>query len=435
MRLNALVILLVATVGIIPLAARASDGADASDGAHVGGTLRGFGYFRYFTAPDTTNPSITALSAVIDGETARWNGFRLGASIAGASTLGTISSNPDKVMTLLMGMKNNRTTWTQAYAEYGSGPFVVRLGDQYLNTPWVNDNTPLMIPASYEAAMVSWQPSQHWNVQGFRVFEWRSDTSDRYFHDNMYYPVDYRGNTNYSSFGLLPGDARQANGTWALGGTFTAGAWTASAWYYDFLGFARLAYASGSYTFSTGTGIDPFVKVQYATESTGSDNILIENRVEQFGVVGSRVKSRASGFDAGVNFSRGSFDVAYNNIAHHAGAFGGGAVVAPYQGYTPSDPLYTSGMTSGLIERGPGHAWKATAAFQFFNGHLTVQPSYTYFQTSLVPSAHNVHLDIDYVFTSGPLKGLTLRNRWERDSDGPNGGSIVNERILAIFKF
>jgi hypothetical protein len=108
----------------------------------------------------------------------------------------------------------------------------------------------------------------------------------------------------------LPLTAKQTSGTWALGSTYVNGGLKAQGWYYDFLDFARMGYADGSYVFNTGTGFDPVIGLQGLTESGGgSDNVLVANKLKINGVAGTNVKSRAWGADLGVVIPNGRFDL------------------------------------------------------------------------------------------------------------------------------
>lgn len=242
----------------------------------------------------------------------------------------------------------------------------------------------------------------------------------------------------YGGIGGLPASARAARGTWALGTTYGIGGFKAQAWYYDFLGFARMGYVDGSYTFKTGSGFDPFVAAQYMDETGGGSNILVENAVKLLGVSGSKVKSQAWGVDAGIKIPHGQFDLSYNKINQQNDAVGGGAIISPYTDAYATDPLYTTSMIRGLVEQGPGHAWKAKFAYGFLNDRLLLMVAYAKYTTLLRGDSHNTYIDVTYKLDNW-LKGLSVRNRWERSSGGtglnPGNGSFTYNRVMIDYKF
>jgi len=217
-----------------------------------------------------------------------------------------------------------------------------------------------------------------------------------------------------------------------------ANGFAGQAWYYDFINFAHMGYLEGGYTFKTGSGFDPFVKAQYLDESGGAGTTLVVNQAPLFGVPGSRVKSSAWGGDVGVNIPHGSFDVAYNKIGTHNGAVGDGAIISPYTAAYATDPLYTTSMIRGLVEQGPGHAWKGKFTYKLLNDQLLLMVAYAKYTTQLRGSSHDAYLDITYNF-DGKLKGLSLRDRWERANGGlglnPGNGSFTYNRVMITYKF
>jgi hypothetical protein len=96
-------------------------------------------------------------------------------------------------------------------------------------------------------------------------------------------------------------------------------------------------------------------------------------------------------------------------------------------------------MIRGLVETGPGHAWKAKASYNFFDNKLQLVTSYAQYNTDLRGNSHNIYFDIVYNMDS-VLKGLTLRNRWERSTGGsgnlnPGNESFTYNRLMISYKF
>jgi hypothetical protein len=441
MRTKIVAAAIAAVLGTTSIGAHADALSDIFTQGHIDGELRAYNFNRIY---DTTKvPDARAFSGalLLNAKSGTFGGgFSLGASLVTANSFGTQSDNIAKVDTTLMGPNDSVTALSQAYAQYQQGMVLVRGGYQYLNTPWMGGSDSRVIPASYNALLVDVTPVKGWDVIGLRSFGWKSRTSSGYTSDNLYYPSTYDGDLMYGGLGGLPSTARSANGTWALGTTYGVGGLKAQGWYYNFLNFAHLGYVDGSYTFKTGTGFDPVLAAQYVTETGGSDNTLVSNQAKLFGVAGNSVKSRAWGADLGVVIPNGRFDVFYNKISQEAGAVGGGAIISPYTAAYATDPLYTTSMIRGLVEQGPGHAWKAKAAYNLFDNKLQLVAAYAKYTTELRGTSHDVYLDIIYNL-DGYLKGLSLRDRWERSTGGtgtglnPGNESFTYNRVMISYKF
>lgn len=413
---------------------------DAFTQGHVDGELRLYFFSRIYGDPDTPNARALSGALLLNARTGTFGGgFSLAASVASANAFGTQPNDVAKRDGTLMGLDNSLTALTQAYAQFQRGIFELRVGDQYLTTPWMEGSDVRMIPASYQAVAFRFTPLDGWQIQAIRSFGWKSRTSDSYHFDNLYYPSTFRGDTMYGNGGGLPDTARAARGTWALGTTYSIGGLKVQGWYYDFLRFARMRYVDGSYTFRTGTGFDPFVAVQYVGENGGgAHNILAANAVPLFGVAGNKVDNSTWGTDVGVNIPHGEIDASWNQIARHSGAIGDGALISPYTSGYGSEPLYTTSMIRGLVDQGPGHAWRLQATYRLLDDRLQLQAAYARYTTYLSGDSHDLYFDITYKL-DGWLKGLSLRNRWERASGGiglnPGNRAFTYNRLMIDYQF
>ncbi|WP_426700792.1 hypothetical protein ACPPVV_15645 [Rhodanobacter sp. Col0626] len=427
-------------LGTICSNAHANDLNDIFAQGHVDGEIRAYNFNRIYETNTVPDASALAGSVLINARTGTFGGgFSLVGSLASANSFGSQSNNTAKVDASLMGLDDSVSALSQAYLQYENHWLTFRGGYQYLATPWMGMADSRVIPASYEALSVDVKPADGWDIYGIRSFGWKSRTSSGYTSDNLYYPSTYDGDTMYGNNGALPATARSANGAWAFGTSYTNGGLKTQAWYYNFMRFARLGYVDGSYTFKTGTGFDPFVAAQYVTETGGSDNILVDTRTRFLGLPGDRVKSKAWGANVGVVIPNGRLEVAYNKIAQQDGAIGSGALISPYTVTYAADPLYTTSMLRGLVEQGPGHAWKAKVAYNLFDQKLQLAAAYTKYTTDLRGDSHDLYFDIIYKL-DGYLKGLSLRDRWERSSGGinnlnPGNESFTYNRLMIDYKF
>jgi hypothetical protein len=433
--------LVAAMMGLLAASGAAhADGDIFSDG-HVDGDLRLYNFNRLYASKTTPNASAFSVAALINAQTGTFlTGFSIGGSFATANSLGTHSNELAKIDTTLAGPNNSIGTFSQAYLQYQHGMFLFRGGYQYLtDDPWMGNNDSRIIPSSYNALKVQVTPLTGWSLFAIREYSWKSRTSGGMFADNLYYPSKYDGDSMYGNNGSLPLHARSAPGTWEGGTTYVHGGLNAQLRYYDFLKFARTAYAVGSYVFDTGTGFNPVVGAQYMAQNAGADNRFAETGTKLFGVAGNHVKSRAIGGDLGVVIPNGRFDLYYNKVAREQGAVGGGAVISPYTANYGTDPLFTTSMIRGLVETGPGRAWKGKFTYDLFDKKLELTAAYAKYMTAYRGNSHDLYFDVIY-HLDGYLRGLTLRDRWELSNGGidnlnPTNKTFVYNRVMIDYKF
>ena len=438
MRKHLLGLAVAATLGVTSLAAHADALSDIFTQGHIDGQLRTYYFSRLFDASTVPDASALSGAALINLQSGSFGGgFSLGASFLTANSFGTQSNNPARIDSTLMGNSNSVSALGQAYVQYQNALMQLRAGYQYLNTPWMGQSDSRVLPASYNAVSAVFKPARGWDVYALRSFNWKSRTSGGYYADNLYYPATYNGDAMYGGLGGLPATAHQANGAWALGTSYGVAGFKGQAWYYDFFNFARMGYLEGSYTLKTGTGFDPFVGAQYVDESGSANNFLVSNSAALFGVPGTSVKSRVWGVTGGVIIPNGRIDLGYNKVGSEAGAVGGGAIISPYTAAYATDPLYTTSMIRGLVEMGPGHAWKAKVTYNLLK-NLQVIAAYAKYTTQYRGNSHDVYFDVIYNL-GGYLKGLTLRNRWERSVGGwnlnPGNKPFTYNRVMISYQF
>jgi hypothetical protein len=414
---------------------------DIFSSGHVDGDLRLYNFNRLYASKTVPNASAFSIGALINAQTGTFlTGFSVGASFATANSLGTHSDQLAKIDTTVAGPNNSIAAFSQAYLQYQHGIFLFRGGYQYLaDDPWMGNNDARVIPSSYNALKVQVTPLTGWNLFAVREYSWKSRTSEGMYADNLYYPSKYDGDSMYGNNGSLPLHARSAPGTWEGGTTYVGHGVNAQLRYYDFMHFARSAFAMGSYVFDTGSGFNPVFGAQYLAQNYGADNRFTETGTKLFGVAGNHVKSRVIGGDVGVVIPNGRFDVFYNKVAHQQGAVGGGALISPFTTNYASDPLYTTSMIRGLIESGPGHAWKGKFTYDLFDKKLELATAYAKYFTYYRGTSHDLYVDVIY-HLDGVFKGLTLRNRWELSNGGidnlnPTNKTFVYNRLMIDYKF
>lgn len=438
-------IVALSTLGLVASGAVYADDSyglnDIFTNGHVDGDLRLYNFNRLYDSKTTPNASALSAAALINAQTGSFlGGFSVGASFVTANSFNTHSDTLAKIDTTLAGPNNSLGAFSQAYLQFQRDMVLFRGGYQYLaDDPWMGNNDSRVIPSSYKALMVQITPLTGWKLFAIREYSWKSRTSSGMYEDNLYYPSKFAGDSMYGNNGSLPLHSLSAPGTWEGGTSYVNGGLSAQLRYYDFMNFARTGYGVGSYVFQTDTGFNPVIGAQYLTQNYGSDNRFTENSTKLFGVGGDRVKSQAIGGDLGVVIPNGRFDIFYNKLAHEAGAVGGGALISPYTTNYATDPLYTTSMIRGLVEAGPGRAWKGKFTYDLFDKKLELTAAYAKYITDYRGRSHDLYFDVIY-HLDGYLRGLTLRDRWELSNGGignlnPTNQTFVYNRVMIDYKF
>ncbi|MDE2195994.1 MAG: OprD family outer membrane porin [Gammaproteobacteria bacterium] len=319
-------------------------------------------------------------------------------------------------------------TLGQAYLQWKQDSVLIRAGNQLMNTPWMGASDSRMVPATYQGVLADFTLMQGVDLIVAREYRWKSRTASAFSATTLY---------NANGFANIYGGAPNAsvgtqsgNGTATAGLTYKDGGANAQVWYYKFYDLTNAAYADGSYTFHTGSGIAPVIGAQYLHESNSTNNLLAAS-----------VNNSTYGVMAGVNFSGDSLAVSYNKISNSTGDFKNGGIVSPYSAGYATDPLYTTSMTAGLVEKGVGNAWKLAGTFYFVDKQLRLITSYARYNTQ--PNfADTNESDVDLTwFFSGDLKGFSVRNRLgivhglNGSFGSPNLGTFYFNRVMLEYDF
>ena len=406
----------------------------------IGGQIRSYYFSRLYGAsgPNTFNQDAYSLGGMLNIQTAPFlGGFGVGVSFYTANALGAnnLSGAPayPHLDTTLMGPQQSVNALGQAYLQYAVPKrLLIRAGDQVINTPWLNNSDSRLLPATYQGVYAEYSPFHEVKLYGLREFRWKSRTSGNYYKDNLYYPATFSGDTLYGGTAALSASAPQTSGTLAFGVSTQVMGLKAQAWYYDFYQFANTFYSDANYTLKTGTGLDPFIAAQFMRQ--WSNNSLLDGtRLNNSPVSATSVSNTSWGVQAGLNYTRlnsiiggGQLAWSYNEILPHAGAVGGGAIVSPYTVGYATDPLYTTSMIRGLVEQGPGNAWKVKWTQNLFDKQVLLMAAFARYHTYFQGASNDTYLDLTYFFP-GKLKGLSIRDRVEvSNGQGAYNGFLSN---------
>lgn len=413
------------------------------DQSKVSGVIRAYDFNRDYGSTITPNQDAFSLGGIVNLKTAKFLGhLHAGVSLFTAHSFGlnNFSDNGAHLDSTLIGKAYSISGLTQAYLAYSDHWFDMKVGDQVINTPWLGASDSRIVPATYQGIYADFKPVDGMNLYALRVFRWKGRTATGYYRDNLYYAPTWSGDQSYGGAGGLGTDAPATQGAVAVGASYGFDGAKLAAWYYGFEQFANMAYIDGSWKIHTGFGFSPYIGAQYVRE--WKNNSML-NGIKFDGLKpGSGANSLVYGLKFGVaTKSLGNLMLGYNDVASKAGAVGGGGIVSPYTANYTTDPLYTSSMIDGLVEQGPGHAWKIKYTKKFMGNHLDFATAFARYHTVFNGNSNNAYGDVQYHF-SGMLKGLTLRYRIEdlvfgdkTNNSSGKGITFIYSRIMVQYKF
>jgi hypothetical protein len=393
---------------------------------HVDGNIRSYFFDRLFTKPGLHDQPAFSLGGMINVETASFfNGFGLGATLYTAQGLGiNHSDDSGEVDRTLPG--KSVTVLGQAYVQYQHPMMLLRFGDQLITTPWVNPADSRMIPATYQGTYFSLHPSElsDWSLQAMRLVRFKGRPKDAFSRTNLYNDSDNLG----SPINRLLGT--HDHGTLAGALSYKNGDLLAQLWGYRFYDYADLIYANVNYMLPKGVlyfDIQPILGIQYADQSPTGDDLI--------GSINSgEIETNAFGILAGAKVHDFQMTVAYNYISTRADGFKNGDIISPYTTNYSSDPLYTTSMIAGLIEKAAGHAYKISALYNLYNEHLKLAASYAkYYTDPFTPNTEETNFDVTYL-PPQLKKNLSLRYRFGMLEDNPAYGRFDYHRVMVEYR-
>lgn len=386
-------------------------------GVHVSGNIRAYSFSRNYNSQMTDLRS-TSLGGKIKAEMQNRDGFggALGVYIAQDVGLNNHAQNNKYINPLLMGTNYGIYTLGEAYLQYQQAGWLVRIGNQTIDNPWINPADGFMIPNFYQAGIVSFQPAEGVQIEGERILAFKNRTASGFSNSNLFaLPYD---NPHYTG---------SDNGAAVLGASYKGDSGHAKTWLYRFNDFAKMAYLQGGYKWQ-GSDFSPYADFQYMRETGDGAQLL--------GVV----DSKAYGVKTGIAFPKklGSAYFAYNRVpANPLAGVSNGNLLSPYTQVYNTDPLYTTVMNYGLVSsRGAGHAWKIGSNIKLFDQKLDAELSYSrYYTLPYVANVDAYMLDIAYR-PDGLFSGLIIRDRLGIEHGNPNwGGAYLDNRIMLQYGF
>lgn len=386
----------------------------------VDGNLRTYYFQRNFSKPNLPNQKAFSFGGKLNALTEDcFDGFRLGATAYTAQPLGLNAHNPNKVDMTLPGKPV--TTLGQAFLQYENNDFLARMGNQLISTPWLNEADSRMIPAAYQGFYAKMSPMTDFDLMAMRMVRFKSRIKGGFSKTNLYSPINQ--GTPINALGN-----QKVIGTLALGAQYKHCDFKAQIWGYQFYNIAKLYYGDVSYTMDTDTLVRPIIGAQIGHEHNDGNPVFNAAGV-------AKKNSDIYGALFGAEIADGSVTIGYNKIPKHTGSFQNGNIISPYTAGYAVDPLYTTSMIAGLIDKSAGSATKGTVQYDFFEKQLHFLVSYARYKTDpFTPNTSEANFDVTYK-PNEQCKNLSLRYRWGLLRHNPAFGRFIYNRLMVQYDF
>lgn len=341
------------------------------------------------------------------------------------------------------------STFYEAYVQYNKNGLFTRVGNQVINTPWTNASDSRLKPVAFQGADVSYKLGTHFSVEAMDMDRFQPRTTNDFLQSNL-----LTGAANELPYGAAPITNPAANtGGFHYGRIgYTAPNFTSNLHYYHFDDLANFAWLDGKYTFSHAR-FAPFIAIQAGDErNTGSSVVgqinsqvygaqlgvnVTKNVVFTMGtdVIPRKIQNLPAGEVCTAATGQIKQSQTYPNpgagffvptaapqcIANPNGTYSVeyGGLASPYTDSYATDPLFTTSLTQGMVDRrAPGSSEKVALTYTSTNKRLVLAVSrawYDYGYTGFPDQTAETNGDAMYYLRptgAGPYHGLLLRYRY-----------------------
>ena len=267
------------------------------------------------------------------------------------------------------------------------------------NSPWLSyyQNNALNL-VTYQGIIANIHPSGGWLITAL-AFNGIQRLGQTGFSDQTMYNY----NQSYNDYGIEAIGNNGSPGTLAIGTSWSTKSndFNFRLWGYQFQNYANLAYADSNLKLPVNQNLNFTISAQGGIEvgDGGDNNVFTQANL-------GSVNSNFVGLQLGLNYGIFSLQGSYNTIWGGSNSFDGGNIVSPDTYGIQTDPLYTQGWVTGMVELSGGNAYKIAPSLSLLGGNLQIGPSYEYFATSTVPSISEY--DIQMIYNIPEVKGLTV---------------------------
>jgi hypothetical protein len=331
------------------------------------------------------------------------------------------------------------STFYETYLQYEKNGLFARVGDQVLNTPWANASDSRLKPYAFQGADVAYELDPHVTLEVIDVTRFQPRTSSDWLQSTVQTgattELPHTANTPATTGGFQYGRLGYASGNL-----------TTNLHYYHYENIGNLAWLEGKYVFSH-EKLKPWIAIQGGEERNAGSAVL------------GQINAQALGMQVGVNVTKNLVLTAAGDvIPHHVQSLGQGtcnvgtgqitpAQTFPNSGYfvganvpqcfknpsgtyslasggfvspytVASDPLFTTSITQGMIERGAGSSEKLGLVYTSTDKRLIVSLSrafYDYGFNNFPDQTTETNVDAIYRVNRvrpGVYRGLMLRYRY-----------------------
>ncbi len=363
------------------------------------------------------------------------------------------------------------STLYEAYLQYKDATLYGKIGDQLLNTPWANSSDTRLKPEAYQGGDFSYKVNRGWTVEAAYIDRFESRVDSAFVNSTLLTATNQADAPGPGANLLIPKYSAVTTNGFAYGRLgFSSGPLAANLHVYDFLNIADVEWLDAKYSPAAETAYKPYVAFQAGNEANAGSGVLGKINSQVVGLQGGATVAQnldvTLGFDfipqksdtlalpAGIACAAvpaqppvkapagnqivvtnrtplmyflptgGTPDCIDNANGTTTVYYGGWA--SPYTDSYTSDPLFTTSMTAGMIERrSSGTSGKIAATWWGDNKQIRLITSFALYaygnNTTGVAPSHEVDIDGTYFFNrvtkNGPYKGLLLRHRYgDRDN-------------------
>lgn len=385
----------------------------------MNGKIRAYNFNRIYQNSSQPNQAAFGLSGQFNfvaklGQ----SDFSVIGSLFSSQSLGLNSSNPRKIDNTLPGYTINSIA--QSYLQYQTLKYLARLGNQRIETPWLSSSDSRLLPAAYQGFYGTVNLDKNFAISGLRITRFKSRTADTFTRTNLYNTENYGGN------GIAQYGDEHNNGASALGLDYVLQGVRLKTWVYQFNHLANLAYADIKYLKES--DLKPFMAIQLFHQWRDG-----KNKFQPF-TEGS-IKANGFGLQTGLEMKKANIALGYNSIFKNVKGFKQGDLISPYTAGYASDPLYTTSMMGGLVEKGAGYALKCMLGYKAYQDKLSFNTSFAkYYTEPFYNNTHEFDLSVGYLF-SETLEGLKATYRTGALYGNLSTGYSISSRIMLEYEF
>jgi hypothetical protein len=330
------------------------------------------------------------------------------------------------------------STLAEAYLQYKDKHLYAKIGDQLFNSPWANASDSRVKAVYFQGADVKVNAGGGWSIGLTRMTQWQSRVSSA-FNKSTLLTINSNGSIKPTD-GFLLGDVAYAH----------AKDFSADVNLYQYYDLGQMVWAEGKWNPMSTSKLNPFVALQYGSESDIGARLL------------GTIASSVLGFQVGVNLTKSvSLAASYDDVplaqramtlpagvtcgvsSHLLSASAGfflptsgtpdclpgatpgtatiyyGGLASPYTDSYATDPLFTTSISQGMADRrSPGNSGKIAATFVTDDKHFKFVVSrafYDYTNPAGSETTYETNLDGTYFLsksTGAAYHGFSIRDRY-----------------------